>query len=89
VEKAVYEQSINLTAERVVLHPGLTHSSRDGNDNISQEIRVEIRELSFLLRKGKDIGGTINSAVTKVQGPHGSVTGEKDAQLRVRKAETL
>jgi len=66
VKKTVHEQALDLTVERVVLLPGLTYCPGDGNDNIPQEIRVETRELSFPLRKGKDVGGTVNSSVTMV-----------------------
>ncbi len=88
MEQAVNEQSLNLAAERVAKLPRLSRRNGDGNDDIPQQVRLNLPELSLSERKGEHVGGPVDSAITAVEGAHGAVTGEQDAQLCLRKTET-
>lgn len=63
----------------------LTLGRLDGDDQISQERRVQGGSPPFSHRESEDIGGFVPVKVTPIQFLNLGIVNEKDAQLRFRK----
>jgi len=82
------KEELDLAAEGVPRFTGLTFGLRHGNNDIAQRVRPQIAEISFAKREREHIRRAVDAAVPPVEGTHGPVAREEDAQLGVRMAGT-
>ncbi len=79
MEQAVNEESVDLPVYALSGSRSLTYRSRNRDDDIAQEFRVDMGKLPLPEREREHIRDGIVPPVFPVQGTDGPVTGEKNA----------
>jgi len=89
MEETMDEQDLDLADKGVPRLPSLTFGLRNGNDDIAERVRPQIAESALAEREREHIRRAVDAPESPVQGTHGPVAREEDAQLGVRMAGTL
>ena len=89
VEQAMDKEHYDLAIQGMPRLCCLSDGDGNGNDKITQYLRLDMGEASFPERERQDISGLVPAPVSAVQRTHRTISDKEDAQLRVRKADVL
>ncbi len=67
MEKTVDEKKVDFASGGMSRFRRLAYCRRHGNDDIAEDIRLNMRKLSFPQREGKHVRGFVLAAVPPVQ----------------------
>jgi hypothetical protein len=87
MEQPVDEEKLDFAAGGMPRLRSLAHGRRHRNDDITKDIRLNVRKLSFPQGEGKHVGSSVPAAVPPVQGTHRTITDKENAQLGIMKAD--
>ena len=88
MEQPMNEQLIELNAQRMSSFSCLARSDREGDHDITEHFGLDMGEPPLAQRERQDVRGTVLASPGVIEGAHGPVADEQDAQLGIRKTET-
>ena len=66
---------------------GLTYGCVDGDDEVTEKVRVQGGEFSLGHRKGDDVGRSIPMKILSIELPNPLIIDKQDAQLSLRELQ--
>jgi len=88
MKQAVHQQTVDFPGKWAGGLLRLIECRGYGDDDIAENVRLDARKRSLSHREGKDIRRFVLTAISSVEGTHGVIADEENAQLRLRKSET-
>jgi len=88
MDQPMNEQSFDLNVQRMSSFICLACGNRNGDHDIAEHFRLDMGEPPLAQRERQDVRGTVLATPGVIEGAHGPVADEQDAQLGIRKTET-
>ena len=81
MQQSMDQQPVDLLPDRVTSHRRLALRARNRYHDVSQQVFCEPRRNAFPIGKGQDIRSSVLAAIASIQGTHGGVADEQDADF--------
>ena len=88
MKQAVHQQTVDFPGKWTGGLLRLMDCHGYGNDDIAENMRLDAGKHTRSHREGKDIRRSVLPPISPVEGTHGVIADEENAQLGLRKSET-